>query len=754
MRKKLFYALFIMMFTASAFAQNVERTISEVKVENNQVVSDQSILSKLKTSPGKKFLPANLSDDIKRLYATGLFNDVSAEVLGEEEVTVVFRVQEKPVLEEVIFTGNKRIGIPKLNSFLDLKQGDIFDEFRLKQDIVEIKEFYEEKGFAAANVTYAVKERENQVLVTVTVDEGQQLRIREINFNGNKAFAEERLQKLIKTRRKGWFNSGFLQEDVLEEDVDRLVGFYRSEGYIDAQVSAGVDYQENKNRIVINFLVDEGKRYQVGNVLIEGNSVVSNEVLHDTLKLDAGDIYSELKLRQDVSAIQSYYFDQGYISSSIKADTVLNTDTGKVDLSYSIIEGDVAYVDDINIEGNTRTKDVVIRRELRLVPGDRFNGEKLRRSRQRLHNLGYFEEVTFDTSEKPSTLPDKYDLNVYVKESKTGEFSFGAGYSSLDKFIGFVDLTQRNFDLFNPPNFTGAGQKLRIRTEFGSERKDYEVSFVEPWFLGYPITTGFNVYSRTRYWDEYDERRDGGNIFAGRAIGEYWYGKMIYRYEDIEISDIQPTASPEIRIEQGKNNISSVTAEITHDTRDSIYNPSTGWYNLFSYELAGGAFGGDKDFGKFYTRNDRFFSLTEKSVLELSLRLGFVDSYDESSIVPVYERFYAGGANTIRGYEERRVGPKGGNNDPIGGRLLGIFNLEYTYAIADNLKWALFYDTGNVWPGPSDFDWNNPDLKRGVGTGIRVKTPLGPIRLDYGYALDPETGESPSRFHFTMSHEF
>ncbi|MCG2712590.1 MAG: outer membrane protein assembly factor BamA [Candidatus Omnitrophica bacterium] len=748
-------AILVISLSGAVRAQGAKRLVKEIEVINNKVVSQQSILSKLQTKQETEYSPVTLSDDIKRLYATGLFSDVSADILDMDNgVKVVFKVQEKPVLKEIKFRGNRRIKTRKLFKEIKIKKEEIFDKFKLKEDMENLKNLYAKKGYSLVEVKYDVEEKDNKVVVTIDVFEGERICIRKISFQGNDSYNDKRIMKLIKTKRKTWLNSGFFKKDVLAEDTDRIMGFYHFEGFIDVQVSTNITYHEKKPWMFIVFEIKEGKQYKVGNVDVYGNSVFSKEQLREGLKLFSKEIYTEGKLRADTAKIQSDYFDEGYIAASVKADTVLNSQTGNVDINYGVSEGEVAYVDKINLSGNTRTKDVVLRREMRLFPGDRYNGDKLRRSRQRIQNLGFFEEVTFDTKEEITTLPDKYDLDIFVKESKTGEFSFGAGYSSLDQFIGFINLSQKNFDLFNFPGFAGAGQTLGINMEIGSARKDYELTFIEPWFLGYPVSTGFSLYSRSRYWDKYDEKRTGGNVFLGREFGEYWMGRITYRYEGVRLSDMAGDTSADVAKEEGKNFISSLKTSVTYDTRDNKFNPSKGFYNILSCEYAGGILEGDKDFIKYETLNYKYLPLGQKAVLELGLRLGMVEAFDDSVYVPVYERFYAGGANTIRGYKERRVGPEGEFGDPIGGRLRGIFNAEYIYQLTPGLKWAFFYDNGNVWATHGDFVWGNLKLRSSIGSGIRVKTPLGPIKLDYGYALDPKEGDAAGRFHFSMSQQF
>ncbi|MCM8813866.1 MAG: outer membrane protein assembly factor BamA [Candidatus Omnitrophica bacterium] len=737
-------------------AQSGERQIAAVEIKNNAVVGEKTIRSHLKSKPGAVYSQTTVSDDIKRLYATGYFRDVSvsSENIGKNRVRLIFQVVEKPILGALTFSGNRQFKVARLRKQMQIKVGDIFDQFKLNEDMETLRKLYVEKGYASASVTCRTEERDSKVAVAVVIDEGLRQRIRFIAFRGNVSIERARLLKVVQTKKKIFFQSGFLKKDVLDEDVERLVVFYRGEGFLDVRARTEVSELPGKRgRLTITFFIDEGNRYHVGEILVTGNKIFSVERIRSTIKLVSGKVFSEQKMREDINSLQSAYFDEGYISAQVKVDTALNAETNNVDVTYDLTEGGIGYVDKVRIKGNDRTKDAVLRREIRLTPGERYNGKKLRRSRERLYNLGYFEEVTFNTAKEPTTLPDKYDLDLFVKETKTGEFSFGIGYSSVDKLIGFVDLTQRNFDLFNPPTFTGGGQRLNIHMEAGSEKQDYELGLVEPWFLGYPLSLGSSVYNRTREWESYTERRVGGKVFFGKEIGEYWRNRVTFKQEGVRITDLSADVGSQIRAEEGKNILNTLEEQIIHDSRDNVYNPTTGWYNLVIVEYAGGFLDGDKEFIKYFTQNSRFIPLSEKAVLEFRGRAGLVEPYGDSERVPIYERFYVGGAYTIRGYKERDIGPKDEKGDPIGGRVLLVGNAEYSYLLGENLKWAFFYDIGNVWDSISALQDEGEKFKAGVGTGMRVKTPLGPIRLDYGYALNSRPGQSRSRFHFTMSHE-
>ena len=736
------------------------QTIQAIEVRGNRIVSAETVLSKMKTKTGSVFSQEVLDEDLKRLYGAGYFTDIRIDL---EEMPkgkkVIVVVTEKPVIGIIQFQGNKAVKEKKLLEITKVKAKEFLDHSRLRQDVLAIEQEYQKKGFSKAKTDYDVTvNAENEATVLFKIDEGAKVKIKEIVVDGNTAFTDKRLLKLIKTKKDTLFTSGYLKEDVLKEDVERMEAFYKSEGYLDAVVDDRLDYDKSGKRIHLVFTVEEGKKYIAGKVEVSGMIVFPEADVRRTLTLKEGDAFSREGVRQDIASIQKYYFDRGYINAEINADTTLDEESGRVDLHYSIIENELTYIRQIKIVGNTKTKDVVVRRELRLVPGDPFDGGKLKRSRDRLFNLGFFDEVAFDT--EPTPVPNQSDLIVDVKEKKTGEFSFGAGFSSIDRFIGFVEIAQRNFDWQNPPTFVGGGQDLRVRAEIGGTRQDYQVSWTEPWIFDRPISFGVDLYktSRNRSGNSgysYDENRLGGDIRLGKAFGEYNRGSLMYKLEQVQISNIPSTASSALKEEEGTNTVSSIEAKLTRDTRDNVFSPAKGYVATGQVELAGGPLGFDRDFVKYFVSDTLYVTpFFAGHVLSLGARAGIVQAYGNSDNVPIFERFFAGGTNTIRGYKERDIGPKDSvSGDPIGGEALLVGNVEYLFPIVPILKGAVFYDVGGVWSQVRDF--GQQEYRSGAGVGVRVKTPIGPVSLDYGIPLNPSSDqESKGRFHFNISRSF
>ena len=481
------------------------------------------------------------------------------------------------------------------------------------------------------------------------------------------------------------------------------------------------------------------------------------------ITLKPGAVYNPEALQEDLRLIKQYYGDRGYINAEVAPDPQLDQSTKRVNLTYRITEHEMVYIDRIHVRGNLRTKDVVVRRELRVYPGERFDGAKIRKSIDRLYNLNYFEEVTVDT--EPAAQPDRQDLVVEVKEAKTGSFSFGGGFSSVDRLVGLIELEQRNFDWRNYPSFTGAGQDLRFSVQIGSVRRYFDLSFTEPWIFGYPLSFGLDGYNRTRLRSRnlglaFEEEQRGGGVRFGKEFADVLNVGLGYQLFRTEISDVVDEASADLKAEQGINTISEGTASISLDGRNNKQDPTQGYFAFISSDLAGGVFSGDRDFIRLQGGASYYLSHFNRLVLETRVRTGIVDAYGDSDEVPIFERFFGGGSGTIRGFRERRVGPLDPtSNDPIGGESMLVGTVEEVMTILKDersrpiLRGSLFLDVGNVWRRVDEYA---ESFKAGAGIGARVNTPIGPLRLDLGIPVSPlDEGESRSpRFHFNISRSF
>ncbi len=751
------------------------KNVTAIEVTGNKAISSNVIISKMKTRVGSAYQENIVSDDLKRLYLLGFFSDIKSDTQDYRGgIKIIISVVERPIIERISFSGINRITMKdeKLKQQLKSRETQYLDYPSLTEDVRTLKKMYEKMGYSQADITYKVEEnlQANKASIVFTVVEGRKVRVRRILIQGNKNFSSGRILKLLKTKCAWFFNAGVLKDEVLKEDMERVKSFYQREGYTDVEVTYEINPDPQKSYfLTVLIKVVEGRKYLVGSVVVEGNKdVPEKEILKRLTDCIPGKVYSQEAMKKDVSGIQGLYFDRGYISAQVRESPLVNTESGRVDITYSILENQVVYVDKIKIRGNIKTKDLVIRRELRIHPGDKFDGEKLRRSKERLTNLGFFEEINYDTEETGQ--PDKKDLVVDVKETKTGTFSFGGGYSTVDQFIGFVEVEQKNFDWKNWPYFTGAGQELKARASIGSLSNGFDLSFTEPWMFDYPVSFGFDLYRRTHDRDTdsgygYDETVIGGDLRLGKELSEYLRGDLMYRLDQIKIGNPTDDASDDLKREVGTNIVSVISPSLTFDSRDNIFDTRKGNYVTAAVDFAG--LGGDKNYVKFFSRVSHYFPMPRNAVLEVRGRLGLAQPYGDTDRLPIYERFFAGGAYTIRGYEERKVGPLDKtSNDPVGGESMFVGNIEYTYPLFSFLKVAAFYDIGNVWEKAGDIftnkntadPHNTGGLKSSFGLGLRINTPIGPIMLDYGIPLsktaDQDTRSKSGRFHFSASHGF
>lgn len=742
--------------------------VRSLEITGNRTVGDTVIRHKLETRINAPYREEIVREDIARLYETGYFTTISVEtdaVEGGIGVTIV--VEEKPEITRITIDGNRTFKTSRLIRLMRSRAGGTCNEKTLLEDAMALREYYRERGWPRAEVEYEVEpgDEAGRCVVEIEIDEGPRQLISDISFSGNEEVSGRLLSRLMRTKEKAiwplsaWplrlvFPRGIFDEAQFAEDIERLEEYYRSRGYIDVKVGEA-QVREVKGGRYIHILipVEEGKRYKVGEIAFAGNEVFSETEFRELLRMRTGDLFTPLKLHDDLMAMRERYFSKGYADVEIIPQKKYNPDTDRLDIAYTINEYHPYYVGRIAIEGNTRTRDRVIRRELTLEPGDLFDELKLQRSRERLENTGFFSAVNVST--EPGEEEGVREISIEVEEGKTGQLSFGGGYSTIDSFIGFAEIAQSNFDISNFPYFTGGGQKMRLRAEVGDKRQDVFLSFTEPYFLGQRLAAGFDLYSENSQYlsDYFDEERLGGTIRLGTALGAFSRADLAYRLERVTI-DVDSDASAELREEDGSITISAFSLDLSRDTRDSIVLPRRGGVTGVMLECAG--LGGDAEFVKAEARASSYVVPVARfpdHVVRFAGTAGVAEALGSGDELPISERFFLGGADTVRGFEYRDVGPRDSRNSPIGGEASIMGSVEYTFPLVSRIRGAAFFDMGNVYADSGDF---LEEIVAAAGLGVRLQLPIGPIKLDYGIPVitDEWTEGENGAFNFTVGTAF
>jgi outer membrane protein insertion porin family len=776
----------------------VERV--EVRHVGPPAVSDDLVRAHIRVRPGDTFSIPATTADVRSLESTGYFRDV--RVAAEPTaggVRLIYVLQGKPVLTEIRFEGNTKFSRRKLLRKVDSKIGEPLDDFKLFQAAVEMQQMYQKAGYHRTTVRAETIINENLGRGTAlfVVEESPRIRIVDVEFVGAEAFPESKLRRVVKTRRWWMFSwltgSGKLKDEQLQDDRLRLLEFYQARGYIDFDLERVTYDERDPRRVIVQFHIFEGRQYRVGNVEFVGNELFADEEIRRGIvvmgrsvqpQMLEGSVFTPRGLEQDIQAIQDFYGARGHIGRGdsdripVIAQKQPNLEQGTMDLVYRLDEGPTSYIEKIEIKGNTRTRDRVLRRELAVAPGEVFDMVRVKISQERLRGLQYFNKV--ETEIDPTDIPDRKNLVIGVEEGSSGSFFAGAGFSSIESLFGFVGMTQSNFDLFNPPYFTGGGQRLRLQATIGTRQQNYEMRFVEPWFLGRRLQFELDLYHRDiRYFsDVYNQTETGARVGLVKALWrENLRGGVSYTIENIGIdfsdsatqtnllvqpgpgrgrsSSVQrPTISPELAEEQGDWLVSKVGFSLAYDTRGGGMLPSRGQRTEFRPTLAGGPFGGDVDFYKLQLDTAWYFrGLVPGHVIEVLGRIGTLEPYGDSDRTHIWDRLYLGGAHTLRGYRFRDVGPKDSLGEPIGGDSFWMGSVEYSLPIIERLRFALFYDIGAVNVRSFDFDPSN--YHDNWGLGLRINIPqMGPLRLDYGFPIHhDDTVSGKPRFQFSIGAE-
>ena len=746
------FAALLLAFSASAPAQSAG-TVARIEIKHvgPTAVSDELIRANIRVKVGDAYVRSAVDDDVKNLYGTGFFYNIQVvDAAGDQGVVLTYVVQGKPKLTNIKYQGNVKFNNAKLEKKVTSKVGQPLDEQKLFTDTQEIKKMYQNAGYPQTDAKYTVSidESAGTGSATFEIEETPKVKIEAIEFDGAAAFPQSKLRGLVKIRKPGIFGNLFgwrtFKQDKLVEGQDKLVEFYRDNGYVDFEIKDIQLTYPTPKLVVIKIVIFEGKPYKFGAVTFKGNKLGTAADLQRGFKMRVGSTYTPKGLADDVEAVEDFYGRLGYIdvtqsAGNLRVNRVPNTDTGTMDLEFQIEEGQKSLVEKIEIRGNLKTKDRVIRRELAVTPGETFDMTRVKLSKARLEGLQFFEKV--ETRSDATDIPTRKNLVVEVEEKSTGNMSVGAGFSSVDAIVGFAEVSQGNFDLFHPPTFTGGGQKFRARVQLGTKRQDYEISFIEPWFLGRKLALGVDLYHHQLDFQSlnslYNESRTGARVSLTRALGsDFLIGSVSATLENVGINSVPTNAPTTILDAQGDKLLARFGASLAYDTRNSTMLPNRGQRTELATEFVGGG----AQFYKVELKTAWYFKGPwEGHVLEVVGRAGVMDGLGGRGI-PFYERFYLGGLYSLRGYDYRGVGPREPYNnytnvinEPIGGNTYWFGSAEYSLPLIDKLRFALFYDIGSVESDSYKFQFSN--YSNNWGIGLRLNLPIGPLRLDYGLPI-------------------
>ena len=730
----------------------------DVQYTGPATLSKERILAQMRTKVGQPYSNEVVQEDIKALYKTGYIRNVRIFAQPEGDgVKVIVAVQTRAIVHEIEITGAERVKPTRLRKEIKVKLNQAVDEQQLEEARQKIIEIYQARGFTNVSVDFRIDpidEKRGTARVVFTVNEGAKGAVSQIRFEGNAHASQKVLRKQMKTRGKTLIHfmdkSGRLDEVQLEQDLDKIREYYQDHGFIDVEIKDVRKERTEKGPMIITIVISEGPQYHVRNLTITGYQHTTEPKVRTLLKMKEGSVYSPKQLRDDAKAVADAYGSGGYVDLVITPEGT-PAGTGLIDVHYTIEESVRSFVNRVNIQGNTRTKDKVIRREVLVAPGDVFNTVRVDTTKKRLENLGYFAKV--ETYPEDTDIPGRKDLTILVQEKRTGSLSFGGGFSTVDKLVGFVELTQGNFDLFNWPSFTGGGEKFRLRLQYGTERKDFLLTITEPYFLDRRLAlTGQAFYTEANYLSaDYDQRNYGFMLELRKPINAYMYGTLGYTLQNVEIFNVASSSPEFILTQSGTFTESKVFSSLVLDTRDNPLLSRRGQRITFSPAIAGGFLGGDTQIYGLDLEGSQYFHLPKDTILLLNGEIATVSQWGSGSEVPIFERLFLGGSNNLRGFPFREVGPQQ-NGEPVGGQSMARATLEWTFPIIEKARGALFYDTGFVNTSEWSFGFNH--MASDVGVGLRLDLPIGPLRLDYGYPVMRDGYNGGGHFNFNVGYQF
>jgi outer membrane protein insertion porin family len=769
-----------------------KQAVTKIIITGNKYIEQDAIMLSILTKPGDMYSPEQLQEDLKRIYKLGYFEDVTVSSADSDEgKEVTFQVVERPTIKEIQIQGNKSVKLEDMQKVMETKIRTVLDLNKVTGDVSRIRKLYTDKGFYNVSIFYKLKAISSEETgVVFQIAEGKTSKVKKVIFTGNKAIPSKELKKIMATREKNILSfitsAGMYKEDDLEKDVDRVMGYYYGHGYLQVKVDRpAVDFKEDG--IYITFNVFEGNQFTIGSVDMQGDLIRDKAFFLSKIKSTPGKVFNSTVLNDDLLVIKGVYSVEGYAFADVTPLTDIKQEEKKVNLTYSVEKGEKTFLEKIKITGNTRTRDNVIRRELRLTEGSIYNSKELDRSKQEVNNLGFFEEVKLNP--EPGSAPNKVNLNVEVKERPTGSFSIGAGYSSADSIMGMFQISQNNF--------RGKGQQLSLMANIGGRSSRYDISFTEPWWRGTRTSVGFDLYNTSRWYEDFEQSSIGLNLRMGKPLERYDYTRVnySYRFEQLDISNVDPDASLAIQEQEGTSTTGAVTGTIVRDSRDDRFITRKGSFHSFTAEMAGIA--GSNKFVGLIASSAKYIPWRWDTVFMVRGTVGYLFGYGGKD-VPLSDKFFLGGLDSMRGFEARTLGPnkkrpekKGliyvengkpyinedydrndnyndnyNNNDyyyydnnkdydTVGGCKEIFFNFEYQFPIMKEagIRGVVFTDIGNAYRQSEGY---LSDLRYDFGVGVRWFSPFGPLRVEWGINPSPisKYDEKSSNFEFSMGNTF
>jgi len=732
-------------------------------VQKGYQFPEQFLGYNLQSKTGTNFDQKTLDEDIKRLFSTGRFSDIVAETIekdGGMEITI--KTVSRPRVKSIVFSGNKKYSEGELKEKLTVQPDSILNDKELGESLSAIRKFYEEKGYNSAVISHSLEDAgEDSVTLKIEITENLRLKVNSVSFTGNTVYSSWKLKNSIGTYYSLWswvLNTGLYSKEELDNDKLRLRELYWHKGYLDFNVKnvEATEVPGNPELVDIHFDLDEGRQYKVGKVTLSGNDKFPSDELTPLLKLVEGADFDSRIEEQDIKEIKSKYSPLGYADFTCDAVRSPNFENSTVDIEYKISEGSPYTVRDVNISGNVNTKDHVIRRELAIQPGDPVNPDMIETSKARLMGMNYFEKVDAVTVRVPD--PSMKDVEINVEEKDTAKFAIGGGFSDTDSLVGTVELSQSNFDLLDPYNwFTGGGQRLRLAGQYGTERSDFSLDFTEPWLFGIPLSLDLSGFYHDRKYEDWSQRTFGGEAsLTRRVFDDFTSIGLGYTIASVKVYDMDDDLSEIFQDEEGTDTVSKLSLNLSRDTRDNLFDPKNGYLLSALGELNSKIFGASVNTYRIELQGSNYYSfIDDLFTVHTGLKIGQIDRFgDGGKLTPIYDRYFLGGGDTVRGFPYREISPIDSNKDPYGGESMMIGNIELTHPIYDFVRGAVFVDAGGVWRRSWDMAFD--EINVGAGYGLRIKLPYfnAPVKLDLAYPVVKNSKQKnfdrKLRFHFNL----